>query len=234
MLQLRYKQDRGHTQISWLDSYHTFSFGDYYDPGYMGFSDLRVINDDRVKPGAGFATHAHRDMEIVTVVLSGALEHKDSMENGSVIRPGDVQRMTAGTGVTHSEFNPSQVETGHFLQIWIMPEAKNLEPGYEQKHFEDQQKHGRWCLVASRDGREGSVIIHQDAEIYLTLLHRDEALDYSIPSGRRTWVHVATGTVEMDGQLLEEGDGVGIAEEERILHFKALEDDSQVMVFNLR
>lgn len=231
---LRGSQERGRTRIHWLESYHTFSFGDYYDPRFMGFSDLRVINDDIVAPSGGFGMHPHRDMEIITVVLSGELEHKDSMGNGSIIRPGDVQRMSAGTGVRHSEFNPSSTDPVHLLQIWILPEAQNITPSYEQKSFPLEDRKGQLRLLASHDGRDNSITIHQDAELYATLLDAEQALDYQPPVGRRQWLHVATGTIELNGEVMESGDAVGITGESRPLQLKALEDNSQVLIFNLK
>ncbi len=216
MLALRRSRDRGHANHGWLDSYHSFSFADYYDPAHMGFSALRVINEDRVAPGMGFGTHPHRDMEIVTYVLEGALEHKDSMGNGSVIRPGDVQRMTAGTGVTHSEYNASQKDPVHLLQIWILPDRTGLPPGYEQKTFSTESRQSRLKLIASRDGREGSVTIHQDAEIYAAILNEDDTLEYRFASGRRGYLQVATGDVVVDGHLLRAGDGARISQAERV------------------
>jgi redox-sensitive bicupin YhaK (pirin superfamily) len=211
MLSLRRSEDRGHADHGWLDSRHTFSFADYYDPAEMGYSVLRVINDDRVAPGGGFATHGHRDMEIVTYVLDGALEHKDSMGNGSVIRPGDVQRMSAGRGVRHSEYNPSSEEAVHFLQIWIEPEVKGIEPGYEQKHFAVPERSGQLRLIASPDGAAGSVTIHQDARVYAALLDGADALEHAVAGGRRAYVHVARGDVTVNGERLREGDGAKIA-----------------------
>ena len=211
MLRLRRSEDRGHADHGWLDSRHTFSFADYYDPAEMGFSVLRVINDDRVAPGGGFATHGHRDMEIVSYVLEGALEHKDSMGNGSVIRPGDVQRMSAGRGVRHSEYNPSPEEAVHFLQIWIEPAVKGVEPGYEQKHFAPADRTGRLRLIASPDGAEGSVSIRQDARVYATLLDGNARVAHPLARGRRAYVHVARGEVMVNGEKLREGDGAKIA-----------------------
>lgn len=231
---LRGSQERGKTRISWLESYHTFSFGDYYDPRFMGFSDLRVINDDIVAPSGGFGMHPHRDMEIVTVVLSGELEHKDSMGNGSIIRPGDVQRMSAGTGVRHSEFNPSSTEPVHLLQIWILPEAQGMPPGYEQQSFPLESRQGQLRLLGSRDGRDGSITIHQDVELYATMLNAGQSLEYQPPSGRNIWMHVATGTVELDGQLLESGDALGFKADNQALNLKGLEDNAQVLIFNLK
>lgn len=233
MLQVRTREERGHTRIDWLDSWHTFSFGEYHDPGNMGFSDLRVINDDRVAPGKGFETHPHRDMEIVTYVLDGTLAHKDSLGNGSLIRPGDVQRMTAGTGVLHSEFNPSDIDPVHLLQIWIFPERKGLEPGYEQKAFSTTEKQNAWALIASRDGRENSVTVHQDVQIFASVITAGMALSYTAQPGRACWVHVATGSLQLNGKLLEAGDGVGIRDE-ATLTFEGLSRESEVLLFDLR
>jgi redox-sensitive bicupin YhaK (pirin superfamily) len=210
MFAVRHSQDRGLANLGWLNSRHTFSFGHYYDPQFMGFGPLRVINEDRIKPAQGFDTHGHRDMEIISYVLSGALAHKDSMGNGSVIRPGDVQRMTAGTGVRHSEFNASDSETAHFLQIWVLPEEEGLEPGYEQRAFPDDEKRGRLRLVGSRDGRDGSVTIHRDVDLYATVLDEGDGVRHELAAGRKAWVHVARGDVELNGQSLSAGDGVAI------------------------
>src|SRR5215813_13305803 len=185
MITRRLAQDRGHAQHGWLDSYHTFSFADYYDPRHMGFRTLRVINEDRVQPGKGFGTHPHRDMEIISYVLEGALEHQDSLGTGSVITPGEVQRMSAGTGVTHSEFNHSKSELVHFLQIWVLPERERARPSYAEKHFDDADKRGRFKLICSRDGRDGSVVIHQDVALYATLLESGERVEHALASGRR-------------------------------------------------
>jgi quercetin 2,3-dioxygenase len=216
MIGIRPASARGHTHIDWLDSRHTFSFGDYYDPTAMGFRVLRVINDDRVAPGGGFPTHAHRDMEIVSYVLEGALAHKDSIGTGSVIRPGDVQRMTAGTGVRHSEFNSSRSEPVHFLQIWMLPERAGLQPGYEQKSFPDVEKRGRLRLVASHDAREGSVTIHQDASIFVALLDDGERASHVLAPGRSAYVHVARGEIAIGDQTLAAGDGAAISAESRV------------------
>lgn len=207
---LRRHDERGLADHGWLRSFHTFSFADYQDPRHMGFHALRVINDDRVQPGRGFGRHPHRDMEIVSYVLEGALEHKDSMGNSSVIRPGDVQRMSAGTGVLHSEFNPSPTEAVHFLQIWIHPSRRGLPPSYEQKRFAPEEKRGRLRLVASSDGREGSVRIHQDAALHAALLDGDEQVEHRLAPGRVAWVHVATGEVELNGTRLVEGDAAAL------------------------
>ena len=209
-ISVRKSEDRGKADFGWLQSRHTFSFGHYYDPKHMGFGPLRVINEDRVAPGGGFPTHPHRDMEIISYVLDGALEHKDSLGTGSVIRPGDVQRMTAGTGVRHSEFNASGKNPVHFLQIWIVPEREGLKPGYEQKTFEPGEKRGHLRLIGSRDGREGSVTIHQDADLYATLLEAGESVSHAIDAGRGAWVQVARGSINVNGQRLEPGDGMAI------------------------
>jgi redox-sensitive bicupin YhaK (pirin superfamily) len=210
MLALRRAQERGHANHGWLNSYHTFSFGNYYDPEHMGFSKLRVINDDTVVPKGGFGTHGHRDMEIISYVLTGALKHQDSMGNGSVIRPGEVQRMSAGTGVTHSEFNASDSEPVHFLQIWVLPEQEGMTPSYEQKAFAEEEKRGRLRLVGSRNGREGSVTIHQDVDLYATLLGDGDSVSHSLAEGRKGWVQVAQGSVVLNDELLNAGDGVAV------------------------
>ena len=210
MLTVRQAEDRGIANHGWLDSRHTFSFGHYFDPKFMGFGPLRVINEDRVKPGQGFGTHGHRNMEIISYVLEGALEHKDSMGNGSVIRPGDVQRMSAGTGVRHSEFNASQTDPVHFLQIWILPEKDGIEPGYEQKLFPADDKQGRLRLIGSRDGREGSVTIHQDVDLYATVLGEGDTVRHELAQGRKGWVQVARGDVRLNDRQLGPGDGVAV------------------------
>jgi redox-sensitive bicupin YhaK (pirin superfamily) len=211
MIAIRKAEERGHFNYGWLDTYHTFSFDRYYDPRYMGFRSLRVLNEDRIAPGAGFPLHPHRDMEILTYVLEGALEHRDSMGNGSVIRAGDVQRMTAGTGVTHSESNPSGTEPVHLLQIWIRPEQKGLRPGYEQRSFPKAEKLGRLRLVASRDGRDGSVQIHQDVDIYAAIA--EEAEEFRLRPGRFGWLQVARGMLKVNGAELRQGDGAAIEAE---------------------
>jgi redox-sensitive bicupin YhaK (pirin superfamily) len=220
MITLRKAEDRGHFDHGWLNTFHTFSFSDYRDPKHVHYSVLRVINDDTVVAGEGFDTHGHEDMEIVTYVLQGQLAHKDSMGNGSMIKPGDVQRMSAGTGITHSEFNGSKTESVHFLQLWIFPEKKGLEPGYEQKAFDRAEKLNRLRLVASRDGREGSVTIHQDARIFAGVLEAGKVVEYAPASGRKTWVHVARGGVSLEAggarHALRAGDGVAV-EGERTL-----------------
>jgi redox-sensitive bicupin YhaK (pirin superfamily) len=215
VLELRKASDRGRADHGWLRSYHSFSFADYHDPRHMGFGPLRVINEDRVQPGMGFGTHGHRDMEIISYVLDGALEHKDSMGNGSVIRPGDVQRMSAGRGVLHSEFNPSAKEPVHFLQIWIEPDVTGIPPSYEEQRFEPEAKRGKLRLVASPDGRDGSVTIHQDARVYATLLDGGDRLAHALAPGRKGYVHVARGRLTANGQPLAAGDALkatGVAE----------------------
>jgi quercetin 2,3-dioxygenase len=232
MLLIRKSGERGLTRLDWLDSRHTFSFGEYYDPAAMGFSVLRVINDDVVAPGAGFPTHPHHDMEIITWVLSGALEHRDSLGNGSIIRPGDAQRMTAGTGIMHSEFNPSPDEPVRLLQIWILPDRQGLRPGYEQHNFTEADRRGRLCQIVSPDGAEGSITIHQDARVYASLLDAGAFIEQSLRPGRRAWLHIARGAVRANGTGLSEGDGAALEGEAHI----ALEgvEDSEVLLFDLR
>jgi redox-sensitive bicupin YhaK (pirin superfamily) len=213
MIELRKAADRGHANHGWLDSYHSFSFADYYDPAHMGYGPLRVINEDRVQPGMGFGTHGHRDMEIVSYVLDGRLEHKDSMGNGSIIAPGDVQRMSAGRGVTHSEYNPSRNEGVHFLQIWIQPKITGIAPSYEQVRIADDAKRGRLKLIASPDGADGAVTIHQDARIYAALLDGADAAAHPLAAGRRAYVHVARGSVSVNGTPLAAGDAAKFAAE---------------------
>jgi quercetin 2,3-dioxygenase len=217
MIKIRKAKERGHFNFGWLDTYHMFSFGDYYDPSFMGFRDLRVINEDFVHAGRGFPTHSHRDMEIITYILEGALEHRDSMGNGSVIRPGDVQRMTAGTGVSHSEANPSPEDLVHLLQIWIMPQKQGLKPGYEQKFFSDDQKQGSLCLIASADGRDGSVTVHQDVSVYCALLDNGQALKYQLASNRHAWIQVARGGVVVNSETLDQGDGAAVSGESELV-----------------
>ena len=216
MFAIRKANERGHADHGWLNTYHTFSFADYYDPEHMGFRDLRVINEDRVQAGEGFPTHPHRNMEIISYVLEGALEHKDSMGNGSIIVPGEVQRMSAGTGITHSEFNHSQSELVHFLQIWILPDRDGVTSGYEEKYFPDEEKHGKWRLIASADGREGSVSIHQDVNLYAALLEAGEVVVHSIPQNRYAWLQVARGQIVVNGQKMSYGDGLAVSREERL------------------
>jgi redox-sensitive bicupin YhaK (pirin superfamily) len=231
MIEIRKSDERGHANHGWLDSYHTFSFADYHDPDHMQFGSLRVINEDRVQPGKGFGTHGHRDMEIVSYVLEGALEHKDSMGNGSIIRPGDVQRMSAGTGVTHSEFNASRSELVHFLQIWILPEATGLVPGYEQKHFKDIDKRNRLCLVASPDGRDGSVTVRQVVYLYATALEDGGSATHGLGPGRRAYVHVARGGVDVNGLALVAGDGARITDE-TMMSLKGA-PSAEVLIFDM-
>jgi redox-sensitive bicupin YhaK (pirin superfamily) len=232
MLTIRRAEERGHADHGWLDSHHTFSFADYYDPNHMGFRALRVINDDRVAPARGFGTHPHRDMEIVSYVLEGALAHKDSMGNGSTMRPGDVQRMSAGTGVLHSEFNASSTEPVHFLQIWIMPSRNGTPPGYEQKTFAEADKRGRLRLVASPDGAEGSVTIQADARLYAAVLGAGERVEAQVAPGRHAWVHVARGRVKVAGNELREGDGASTSDAGP-LALEGTDAGAEVLVFDL-
>lgn len=230
-MMLRKGDERGRADFGWLDSRHTFSFGEYYDPRNMGFGTLRVINDDRLAGGGGFPTHPHAEMEIITYVLDGALEHKDSMGNESVIRRGDVQRMSAGTGVRHSEYNASKIDPVHFLQIWILPERKGVAPSYEQKIFPDAEKRGALRLVASKDGRQGSVIIHRDVNLYATLLGAGDCVSHKLAEGRGVWIHVARGEVEINGAALKAGDGLAMAEAgEIVLTGKG---DTETLLFDM-
>ena len=223
--------ERFHTDIGWLDSWHSFSFGEHYQADRLGFRALRVINDDRVQPARGFGSHSHRDMEIITYVLSGELAHKDSMGNGSIIRPGEVQRMSAGTGVVHSEMNPSRTRPVHFLQIWIVPDRAEHRPGYEQKAFSVDERRGKLRLVASPDGRDGSVTIHQDALVHAALLEPGERASYALRPRRYAWVQVARGSIQVNGQRLREGDGAAVSDETR-LDVEG-EDSSEVLLFDL-
>jgi quercetin 2,3-dioxygenase len=213
MITIRRAEDRGQTALDWLDSRHSFSFGDYYDPAHMGFGALRVINDDRVAPESGFGAHPHRDMEILTFVLEGALEHRDSLGNGSSITAGEVQRMTAGTGIRHSEFNASSVDPVHLLQIWILPEKRGLVPGYEQRRFGPQEKRGRLRLIASRDGRDGAVTLHQDVDLYAGVLEPGARASHTLRRGRRAWAQLARGEARVGDQLLRAGDGAALQDE---------------------
>jgi redox-sensitive bicupin YhaK (pirin superfamily) len=231
MITLRRAADRGHANHGWLDSYHTFSFADYYDPREMGFGSLRVINEDRVQGGMGFGAHPHRDMEIISYVLEGALEHKDSIGTGSVIRPGDVQRMSAGTGVRHSEYNGSKTDLVHFLQIWIEPNVQNVQPSYEQKVFSAEEKRGRLRLVASPDGADDSVRIHQDARLYAALLDGGETTSHALAAGRLAYVHIARGDVELNGERLQAGDGAKIRAEQQIELRNG--EQAEVLLFDL-
>jgi redox-sensitive bicupin YhaK (pirin superfamily) len=232
MVTLRPAGERGTANLGWLDSRHTFSFGHYYDPAHMGFGPLRVINEDRVRPGGGFGTHGHRDMEIISYVLEGALEHKDSIGTGSVIRPDDVQVMSAGTGIRHSEFNHSDQAPVHFLQIWLLPDRDGLPPRYDQKTFPQSEKRGRLRLVASPDGRDGSIVVHQDAQIYDALLGSGEMVTRDLEIGRKGWVQVVRGAIEVNGKVAGAGDGVAV-ENETVLTITSRADHSEVLVFNL-
>jgi quercetin 2,3-dioxygenase len=233
MLTIRPAQDRGIANFGWLDSRHTFSFGEYHDPNHMGFADLRVINEDKVAPEKGFPTHGHRDMEIVTYVLEGALEHKDSIGTGSVIRPGDVQRMSAGTGIQHSEYNASNSESVHLLQIWILPDQKGIEPGYEQKNFAVAEKQGKLKLVGSRNGRDGSITIHQDIDLYAATLLEGDSVSYTFTPSRVGWVQVARGEVQLNDQTLNAGDGVAIAQES-LIRLQGITQNAEVLLFDMK
>lgn len=231
MFVARRANERGHADHGWLNSFHTFSFAGYHDPDHMGFRSLRVINEDRVAAGQGFATHAHHDMEIVSYVLAGELEHKDSMGNGEVLKPGEFQRITAGTGITHSEFNPSTVDPTHFYQIWLLPEQKGITPGYEQKEFDPTGRKNQWQLVASRDARDGSILIHQDANIYLADLEKDVQLDFDIRSRRHVWLQVLRGAIRVNDHALETSDAVAVSDES-LLEIQAT-DHAELMIFDL-
>jgi redox-sensitive bicupin YhaK (pirin superfamily) len=231
MLTIRPASERGHAEHGWLDSHHSFSFADYYDPKHMGFRALRVINEDRVAPAKGFGTHAHRDMEIISYVLDGGLAHKDSLGTGSVIKPGDVQRMSAGSGVSHSEFNASHSDPVHFLQIWLVPSERGIKPSYEQKTFSEDDKRGRLRVVASPDARDGSVTIHTDAVLYSGLFERAETAALTLAQGRHAWVQVARGSVRVNGQELSAGDGAALSDVTKI-ELEGI-DRSEVLVFDL-
>ena len=231
MRQLRKSRDRGHADHGWLDTYHTFSFAGYYDPAHMGFRSLRVINEDRVQPGMGFGMHGHQDMEIVTYVLEGELEHKDSMGNGEVLRPGEFQRMSAGSGIRHSEFNPSATAPVHLYQIWLLPREKGIPPEYEQKFFGDDEKRGRLRVVASPDGAEGSLAIHQDARVYLGLLNRGESVRHEIPARRHAWLQVLRGEVSVDGTKLDTSDALAVSDETSLTVVG--EQPAEIMLFDL-
>ena len=232
MIAIRHAKERGVANFGWLDSRHTFSFGEYYDPAKMGFGPLRVINEDRVSPGQGFGTHGHKDMEIISYVLEGALEHKDSIGTGSVIRPGDVQVMSAGTGIRHSEFNHSKTDPVHFLQIWVVPDRPGIAPRYEQKTFPDAEKRGRLRLVGSSDGRDGSVVIYQDVELLASLLTAGEKVTHALASGRKSWIQVIRGAVALHGHDLAAGDGAAVADESD-LSITAKVDNTELLVFDL-
>ena len=231
MIVRRPAEERGRGYHGWLDSRHTFSFADYFDPRHMGFRALRVINEDRVQPGYGFGAHPHNDMEIISYVLDGALQHRDSMGIGSVITPGDVQRMSAGTGVVHSEANPSPTQPVHFFQIWLLPERSGLQPSYEQKRFEPEEKRGRLKLVASRDGRDGAVTIHQDVNLYAGLFQAGESAQLDLRPGRHAWVQVARGAVTLNKEALKAGDGAAVSAETSL--DLAVTEDAEVLVFDL-
>jgi redox-sensitive bicupin YhaK (pirin superfamily) len=231
MIEIRRAGDRGHARHGWLESFHSFSFADYHDPAHMGFGPLRVINEDRVQPGTGFGAHAHRDMEIISYVLDGRLEHKDSMGTGSIIAPGDVQSMSAGRGVRHSEFNPSATEATHFLQIWIVPDVTGIDPAYQQTRFPDDAKRGRLRLIASPDGADGSVRIRQDARVYAALVDGAEALTHALGHGRRAYVHVARGAATVNGISLEAGDAIKLTGESAVKIDRA--SSAEVLVFDL-
>jgi quercetin 2,3-dioxygenase len=231
MMKIRHGAERGHFDHGWLDTYHTFSFADYYDPEQMGFRSLRVINEDRVAPGMGFGMHGHRDMEIITVVLSGALEHRDSLGSGEILRAGEVQHMTAGTGIRHSEFNPSATEPVHLYQIWLLPDRQGLTPSYAQKAFPMEQRRNRWQLVASPDGREGSLKIHQDARLHLASLTDAQELRHELAKGRHAWLQVLTGEVLVNGAKLTAGDGAAVTDE-NLLSVRAAKA-ADVLLFDL-
>ncbi len=231
MIKIRKAEARGHFDFGWLDTYHTFSFGDYYDPSHMAFRSLRVINEDVVAPGRGFPTHGHRDMEIVTYIIKGELEHRDSMGSGSIIRRGDAQRMSAGTGVRHSEANPSRDEPVHLLQIWIMPEREGQQPEYEEKKFADEEKQNRLRLIVSPNGEEGAVRIHQDAKIYASVLDAGKSVSQKLNSGRHAWLQVAGGAVELNGTPLKHGDGAAVSDETELTIIA--NQPSEILLFDL-
>ena len=233
MLTIRKANERGVADFGWLNSHHTFSFGGYHDPAHMGFGPLRVINDDRVLGGGGFATHSHRDMEIISYVIDGALEHKDSIGNGSVIKPGDVQRMSAGTGIAHSEYNHSKTDPVHFLQIWVIPEKQGIEPGYEQKYFDPTEQQGQLRLVGSQDGRGGSVTIHQDVSLYSGHLASGDEVTYTLEGDRQAWIHVVKGALTLNGESLSEGDGAAIADVDQFT-IQSQAEDAELLLFDLK
>lgn len=232
MIRIRKAEQRGHFNHGWLDTKHTFSFAAYYDPENMGFRQLRVINEDRVMPGKGFPTHGHKDMEIISYVLQGGLSHRDSLDNGSTIRPGEIQRMSAGTGVMHSEFNHSANEIVHFLQIWILPEREGLAPEYEQRFFPKEEKQGKLRIVASPDGREGSVTIHQDVDLYCAILPAGAATEHALKPGRHAWVQVARGSLLLSGQAMSAGDGAAISEEKSLV-LECRDGEAELLLFDL-
>ncbi len=232
MITIRHAQERGAANFGWLDSRHTFSFGEYHDPNHMGFADLRVINEDKVEPSQGFPTHGHQDMEIITYVLEGALEHKDSLGTGSVIHSGDVQRMSAGAGIRHSEFNASKTEPVHLLQIWILPGEKGIAPGYEQKNFGIDEKQGKLKLVGSHDGRDGSITIHQNVNLYAAILSAGESVNYNFAENRVAWVQVARGTVQLNDRSLKAGDGAAIVQES-LITLQGTASDTEILLFDM-
>ncbi|MGD1857250.1 MAG: pirin family protein [Leptolyngbyaceae cyanobacterium] len=232
MITVRSASERGNANFGWLNSRHTFSFGSYYDPAHMGFGNLRVINEDQVDPGQGFPTHSHRDMEIISYVVDGALEHKDSIGNGSVMRPGDVQRMSAGTGISHSEYNASKENPVHFLQIWVLPKEHGIEPGYEQTYFSPEEKQGKLRLVGSSDGRDGSVTIHQDVNLYAARLTSKETVEHKLSTGRIVWIQVVRGHVSLNEQLLNTGDGASVTDAE-LLTIAGQSDDAEILLFDM-
>ncbi len=231
MLTIRKAEDRGHANHGWLNTYHTFSFANYYEPKHMGFRALRVINEDRVSPGNGFGTHGHKNMEIITYVLEGALEHKDSIGTGSVIQPGEVQRMSAGTGILHSEFNHSKTDSVHFLQIWLLPEKEGLPPSYEQRNFSPAKTPGKLHLVAARDGRDAAVTVHQDVDLYAAVLEPGDRVSHSLQSQRHAWVQVARGAITLNGLSLDKGDGAAISEETDVVIEATT--DAEILLFDL-
>jgi quercetin 2,3-dioxygenase len=231
MIKIRRSKERGHANYGWLDTNYTFSFSNYYDPRFMGFRDLRVINEDFIAPNQGFPTHGHRDMEILTYVIRGELSHKDSMGNGTTILPNEVQRMTAGTGVLHSEYSSPSEET-HLLQIWILPEEEDLTPGYEQTFFAPEEKQGKLKLVASRAGTDGSVTIHQDVNLYSSILAKDEEVSHELAENRHAWVQVVNGEIELNGEVLQKGDGAAVSDE-TLLKIKSLAADTEFLLFDL-
>jgi redox-sensitive bicupin YhaK (pirin superfamily) len=231
MITIRKSEERGHFNHGWLDTYHTFSFGNYIDPNHMGFRSVRVINEDRVRPGEGFPTHSHTEMEIISYVLGGTLEHRDSMGNTSLIRPGEVQRMSAGTGITHSEYNHSLRELVHFLQIWIVPAQRGIDPEYEQTLFSEEERRGSLCRIASPDGREGSVSIHQDVQLFLTNLEHGEKVGYILDEGRHAWAQVTRGESELNGHSLRAGDGAAISGDREITLVGVKE--AEILLFDL-
>ncbi|HEV2113923.1 MAG TPA: pirin family protein [Terriglobales bacterium] len=234
MIKVRKAEERGHADHGWLNTFHTFSFADYYDPANMGFRSLRVINEDWVQPGRGFGTHPHHDMEIITYIMEGALEHKDSMGTGSVIRPGEVQRMSAGTGVTHSEFNPSRTEPVHLMQIWLLPERSGIKPSYEQRDFPRDERRGKLQLVASGDAEDGALMIHQDAKLFATELAQGERVKHDLAPGRYAWLQVARGNVKLNGQELKAGDGAAVTSEpELVISANGDGKPSELLLFDL-